>query len=427
MTRIALIEPLGDPGIGTYTYELAEALVGAGAEADVYTCHRPWTAALPRRHRIFPVLGTPLVRQLRALGAPANASIEPPAQAVVIPPQRLTWSGRLKAGLRESFLSIELACWLRARGYDYAWTQWPTEGQTWISFQAAAHAVGLPLVHTAHNVFPHERVAGDHARYAQVYRRSRWILVHSEVARRAMLREFPETAARVLVSPHGLYTAYPRRPEARDQVRRALGIEPGAFVGLIFGGVRPYKNVDAIIGAMARVRNPRVTLVIAGQESRFPDLDPSDRLGRSRRLAATHNVLDRVRFIPRHLQYQESADLFEACDVVMLPYLENYGSGLLLLAMSFGKAVIATPTGGMEEYLQSYPSHVLIQTPGEDDIAAAIERLAAAGPADAPPAPRPGQFEWSAIVGELLPRLRGQTKTERAEHPQLAASEWAQR
>lgn len=32
--RLALIEPLGDVGIGTYTYELAEGLVANGVHVD---------------------------------------------------------------------------------------------------------------------------------------------------------------------------------------------------------------------------------------------------------------------------------------------------------------------------------------------------------------------------------------------------------
>ncbi|MGH9163286.1 MAG: hypothetical protein ACRD2X_25265 [Vicinamibacteraceae bacterium] len=34
--RIALVDPLGDFGIGAYTYELAEGLAGNGVSVDVY-------------------------------------------------------------------------------------------------------------------------------------------------------------------------------------------------------------------------------------------------------------------------------------------------------------------------------------------------------------------------------------------------------
>lgn len=51
---IALIESLGDIGIGTYTYELAEGLAAGGAKVDVYALPssplRDWT----RHHNFLP-------------------------------------------------------------------------------------------------------------------------------------------------------------------------------------------------------------------------------------------------------------------------------------------------------------------------------------------------------------------------------------
>jgi glycosyltransferase involved in cell wall biosynthesis/GT2 family glycosyltransferase len=405
--RIALIEPLGDPGIGTYTYELAEAISASGIVVDVYTAGRPWTLALPRRHRLFPVLGSSLLLQRDVLtarepvsGGPAWLPAAPPAVAPTFRP------GIVKRALRESYLAIELACWLRVRRYDLVWTQWPTNGEGGISFWSAARALGLPLVHTAHNIFPHERTLGDRERYGHVYQRSRAILVHSYQARDILIREFPWVAEKVLVSAHGLYTSYPPRPDARDSVRRALGIAPDVSLALLFGGIRPYKNLDGIIRALAAERSGKISLLVAGRESGYPDSRPDDPLARTRRLAAEWNVQDRVHLRPGPFGYEETAGLFAASDIVLLPYVETYGSGLLLLAMSFGKHVIATSGGGMDEYLHHYPAHVLLDAPTDDAIVAAlrqtVERL---GAPHALMSPRPAQFEWPHIVRELLPRL----------------------
>ncbi len=412
MSRIAIIEPLGDLGIGTYAYELAEALVDEGVEVDVYTAPNAGTLLLPRRHGFFPVLGSALVRQRQAVttaprAAPSAAAAL--ARATGAPPAQRT-SGALplprflKGALRESYVAIELACWLRVRGYDIVWTQWPNLTPRAVSLWTASRAVGLRIVHTAHNVYPHERTAGDRARYGLVYARSDRILVHSEMARDALAREFPQAARKVVVQHHGLYTTYPRDPAARDCMRRQLGVGPDTTLALFFGGVRPYKNVDAAIGAIAADSSRTTALLVAGWEMGYPDSDARDPLGRTRRLAEQAGVLDRVHLRPGPFGYAETSALFEASDVVLLPYLESYGSGLLLLAMSFGKHVVITRTGGMEEYMERYPAHVLLDASSGGAVSAAVqetrERLRTE-----PPGPRLPELEWRHIVRELLPHI----------------------
>jgi glycosyltransferase involved in cell wall biosynthesis len=404
--RIALLEPLGDIGIGIHAYELAKALVADGLEVDVYTNGDPWTASLPRASATFPVLGSALVRQRRRMTTQRTESHGGDGRPAW---QRSSRPRRVPAylgGMRDAYLAVELAAWLRARRYDVVWTQWPDMGHGLVKFWAAARLLGLPVVHTAHNVLPHEGETGDRARYGRVYRQSRAIVVHSESARRALVREYPSSASKIVVSPLGLYTVYPRRPEVRDSLRLRLGIPPDATTVLFFGGVRPYKNVDSVIQALAAERTGRLVLVVAGWEFGYPDSDRADPLGRTRRLAISSNVQDRVRFVAGPFGCEATSELFEGSDIVVLPYLESSGSGVLLLAMSFGKHVVATRSGGMDEYLAGYPGHVLLEGTGGAEVVSALHRaeemiLAGGGVAPA----RPPQLEWKRIVQELVPQL----------------------
>jgi glycosyltransferase involved in cell wall biosynthesis len=407
--RVALIEPLGDPGIGTYAHELAEALGAAGAYVDLYTNSTAFSVTrLTRHHRVLPVLGSALVRQRGALRAPA-------ATVTADAPWRSSAGGtatlarrqlRGAVGLRGSYLSLELAWWLRRMAYDLVWTQWPSITDSPTSFWWIARAMGLPLVHTAHNVLPHERRAGDLAPYRSAYRRSRAVIVHSRAAGLALARTFTEAASKVLVAPHGLYTAYQRNPEGRHRLRQALGLASDERLILCFGGIRPYKNSEAVIDALKQ-DSPRFRLLIAGRESGYPDSNREDPLGRMRRLVAAAGLNARVHLRVGPFAYGETAAMFEAADVVALPYLESYGSGVLLLAMSFGKPVIATATGGMEEYLRHYPAHEMVTTPTGQGVRDALTRLDTRlrRSGGLVPAPRPSQFEWITIARDLLPQL----------------------
>lgn len=405
LRKVALIEPLGDPGIGTYTYELAEALTTQGVVAHVYTNDRAWTVGkLVRTHRVYPVLGSSLLRQVSRLrtrkqprppGLPGRAAAPPPEAAPAAPPLvRFGW-------FRTTYLAVELALWLRWQRYDLVWTQWPTMGGGYSVFWTVARALGLRLAHTVHNVVPREALEGERRSYEMVYRRSHRLVVHSRQAAGALAGEFPRLAHKIVETRHGLYTAFAREPDARARLRRELTIAPGQQVVLCFGGLRPYKNTDAVVRAVAADPTRETLLLVAGREIPLEISTGEDPLARTRALATAEGLGDRVRYLVGPFEFEETAAIFEAADIVAMPYVESYGSGLLLLAMSFGKKVVATRTGGMAEYLDRYPAHALIDGTAGPDVLAGLQRVLALPPANG----RPAHLEWAAIVRELLPRL----------------------
>jgi glycosyltransferase involved in cell wall biosynthesis len=411
---IALVNPLGDYGINTYCFELAEGLASNGIDVDVYTGSSSPLSELPqhRHHRCYPVLGSPLFKQRRTLSGTSRSALpRPPADPSPQPAESLKpksdrrGQDSLRAKLRKKFLELELIGYLKRRHYDLVWTQWPDVYGA--SFWKNCSRLGIKTVHTVHNVLPHEESPEQVQLLRRVYRYSRALVVHSEASRNDLVRIFPESLEKVLVAPHGMYTVYPRIPEARSEVRKRLGIPSGALACLLCGGIRPYKNVDAVLGALANGLDSRVVLVIAGQESGYQNASASDPLARTRALAKEFGVLERVRLVPRFLTATELAEFFEACDVLVLPYLKNYGSGLLLLGMTFGKYILATDTGGAGEYLAGYPRHILLEGAETAQVAAGLTRVAGLPQDDLdkvlyPEIPR---LDWNAITRDLLPEL----------------------
>jgi glycosyltransferase involved in cell wall biosynthesis len=261
-------------------------------------------------------------------------------------------------------------------------------------------------VHTAHNVFPHERHAGDYEAYKSVYENSRLIVTHSAMATRALAAEFPSVAAKIVTSRHGLYTCFARKPTVREKVRADLGIPAAQCVALAFGGIRPYKNFDVLLDTLALTRDGSFGLIVAGHEFGFGDSNTNDPLGRTRGVVARLGLADRVRLLPGPHSNDRTAELFEASDVIVLPYTESYGSGVLLLGMSFGRRVVVSRTGGMDEYVDAYQDGVVVEP--NVDAGALLEALQvtrdrASRQGGEPP--RPQELEWTRIVQELLPDL----------------------
>jgi len=411
---IAIINPLADYGINTYCFELAEGLTSAGVRVDLYTGGSTPLSELPtpQHHRCYRVLGSALFKQRRILGeADHNVPAEPEAGQLAIPPvnsnlkRRSVDENSLWGKLRNIFLELELVVYLKWKRYDLVWTQWPNVYGS--SFWRTCRLLGLRTVHTVHNVLPHEESPGQAQFLRKIYRQTGALVVHSEASKKDLLRFFPKSQSKVVVARHGTYTLYPRNPEAGVTLRDKLNIARGRVACLLCGAIRPYKNIDAVLNALQDKRAAHIVLIVAGQESGYPNSSHTDPLARTRAMAQKIGVIDQVRLIPRFLNSTDLATLFEAADILVLPYLKNYGSGLLLLGMTFGKYILATDTGGAGEYLVNYPRHQLLEGPEASHVAEGLSKAVEAlsnedGQVACPEMP---ELQWHNIARNVLPML----------------------
>lgn len=401
---VALVNPMADYGIDSYTHELAQGLAKHGVQVDVFTADtsRLSVHVTQPNYRRFRVLGSRLPRVLAdsALRGEVGPADLPPRGVVVNGPLDIQPSApQWRARARQYFLSGEFALYLRNAHYDVVWTQWPDLG-AYAKFWTASRWLRLPVVHTVHNILPHERFTGDRAMCERAYQTARLLFVHSKPVREELTAIFPALASKVVAMPFGTYTLYPRQAGARARVRNAMHIPADAVVLLCCGAIRPYKNVDACIRALAGIEREDLILVIAGSE--MGASSPEDPLARTRAFVRDVGVENRVRFRPGFVDETTMAELFESIDILMLPYVKSYGSGLLMLGITFGKYIVATRPG-MEESASRYPGAILLEGSSAEDVRNGIEaalQKVAAGP------PTIGrislEFDWTNIAGRCL-------------------------
>ena len=198
---------------------------------------------------------------------------------------------------------------------------------------------GGRLVWTVHNVLPHDtRYPGldTDLRRAVVQRADVvHVLSAGTVAAAAPLYEIP--AAKVLHVPHPSYLGVYPDEVFGHEARARLGIGPDDIVFGAVGQLRPYKGLDDLVTAFeAVVAAPpdarRRRLLLAGQPAAGPTIDAL--LARAR---AHPDVIVDARLIPAG----ELSVPLRASDVIVLPYRSSLNSGALLLALTFGKPVIA--------------------------------------------------------------------------------------
>jgi glycosyltransferase involved in cell wall biosynthesis len=266
----------------------------------------------------------------------------------------------------------------------------------------AARQLGARVVVTAHNLTSHEALhpALEAFGTRRVLRAADAILAHCEAARREVAAFASIDAARVDVVPHGHYIgAYPPGPHGADRAaaRRALGLDARALVFLSLGRVRAYKGLlEAARAFAAAPPSPDALLLIAGKER----TDAAQR-------AFQEQVapLAGVRFDSGFVADDAVSTYMAAADACLLPYRDVLTSGAAVLAMSFGKPVVAPRLGCLGESLAGQDA-LLYDADAKDGLhralsaaAAARDRLPAIGAANRA---RAEQWDWDAIAEQTM-------------------------
>jgi glycosyltransferase involved in cell wall biosynthesis len=152
--------------------------------------------------------------------------------------------------------------------------------------------------------------------------------------------------------------------------RGGLGgiVPPGETLRLLFFGVvQPYKGLDVLLRALARVPD-YVTLTVAGE---FPG-----GTAQTRQLIGDLGLGTRVTLRPGYVPAGEIPALFAAADALVLPYREATGSQNVLLAFSLGVPVVATTAGALAEAVRNGVDGLTCAPGDVDDLVRALTEIA---------------------------------------------------
>lgn len=218
----------------------------------------------------------------------------------------------------------------------------------------------IPVVWTAHNSLPHERRAYHKPLYRMIYRLANVIIVHTGHTARTLARDFAVPEEKMRVIAHGNMLSLTEDGPERESARAQLKLPADAFVLLFFGRIRPYKGVDLLLDAVAKLDDQHIILIVAG-EDQFDSLSG---------IAASENL----RLDLRRVDDATGAKYFRASDLLVLPYRRIDQSGVLMLSMSYGCAVLASDVGGLGEVIQDGKTGFLLPP---DDAGLLAERIGA--------------------------------------------------
>ena len=223
-----------------------------------------------------------------------------------------------------------------------------------------------PAIAVVHNL--HDHGAGPIRRWVApgVLGRCQAFLTHAEVLRVALQGLFPEAPS--LAYPLPAVAPRSSVPE-REASRRQMDISPDERLALFLGLIRPYKGVDLLLEAFARLpEGSRWRLVVAGEAWE----------GLGEALSAQVEALglgDRVELKLGWAPEPEVEQLLSAADVLVLPYRNGTQSAVAPMALSRGLPVLATDVGGLGEVIEDGVSGLLVEPGSPQVLADALMKL----------------------------------------------------
>jgi glycosyltransferase involved in cell wall biosynthesis len=233
-------------------------------------------------------------------------------------------------------------------------------------------------------------------------------VVHNEFSKQELiktLRQIDETSISVI--PHGEFSDMIASPDEITDSNDPAFYDPERINLLFFGQIKKTKGLGLLLEALQQV-DGRFHLVIAGKSR-------DDHLDNYRLMLGELLPAGKVKVLNRHVSDAERDYLFRHCDVVVLPYLRIYQSGVLLLAMSYGKAIIASDVPPFKEIIRHGENGLLFQCGNAKDLAYVISQLPDLNLKELGKAARNEavqRFNWKDI-GTMYVRLFSQTTADR--------------
>ncbi len=229
-----------------------------------------------------------------------------------------------------------------------------------------------PLVLTVHDTEPFHGVPSTRLQLVGLLSALRHFdhyVVHTHYSKEALMRQLVLAEHCVTVIPHGVFTYY--RELASSLGARGQGPQPAGEKRILFFGVlKPYKGVETLLEAFARLPEPIVketVLQIVGY--------PRMLIGPLQSLAHRLGIGNRVFWDLRFVEEAEVATYFAQADIVVLPYRRIDQSGVLMVALAFGKPVVASRVGGFAEIIKDGVHGFLVDPGDVESLAQALARV----------------------------------------------------
>jgi beta-1,4-mannosyltransferase len=169
----------------------------------------------------------------------------------------------------------------------------------------------------------------------------RQLIVHSDYSAKLVRERYCFKREIVTLRHPSFIECYPNDIAPVD-ARARLGLATTTTAYLFLGHIKPYKGVESLIETFKRIDARDTALMIVGQPF------DAETAARIRSMAADD---PRIRLVLTYVPDEDLQIYMQASDVVVFPFRQMHTSGSVLLAMSFGKPVVAPALAAIPEYV----------------------------------------------------------------------------
>ena len=199
-------------------------------------------------------------------------------------------------------------------------------------YKFVKHFIKGKLIHTAHNVNPHEKEIASNDVFGKFYTLCDGLFVHNEYSKSVLCHQYGIPEEKIIVISHGVYAN-------GDSKFNGVISDPGKkHTFLFFGQIRKYKGIDILLTAISKIpksEREKMRFIIAGRHHK---LDITD----YEKMAKDLGIADYVKFHIGFISDEDKANYFLSSDACICPYREIYGSGVLMEAYTYRCPVIVS-------------------------------------------------------------------------------------
>lgn len=221
---------------------------------------------------------------------------------------------------------------------------------TFFSKLLIAKLLGYKVVWTAHNIYPHFSEIDYTLPYLSFHYLARLLLtqitdaiiVHTYFGEKQIRKKFLRKKA-IFVIPHGNYIGWYPNTIEQQEARQKLLLPQNSFVYLFFGTIREDKDLSRMLLAFEKIKQKGDLLLIVGI------CEDEKMVNKIEQISSNNQIHLNLHYVPE----EDVQIYFNASDVVVIPFDANtVVSGVLVLALSFGKPVIVPRRSGVSEIVE---------------------------------------------------------------------------
>lgn len=209
----------------------------------------------------------------------------------------------------------------------------------------AKYLVKTKIVWTIHNLYSHESKFTHLDKLFRKFISNKIdaLICHCTEGKKKFLIEYSVPLDKIHIVQHGNYLKCYKNEISKEEARKYLNLKKEDLIFLYFGSIRPYKGVEKLINIFKSLNgHQNAKLLIVGKPMTNEFKNKLVRISSN-----SKNLELELKFIPD----EKLQVYFNASDVFVASHKEILTSGAIILAMGFGKAIIAPKLGCISDIL----------------------------------------------------------------------------